>query len=105
LGVDELKRGTNGWKLGVDEPKRGTNGWKYVPIYETYFLQNWLPKVKPNILTQFEVHPQMSNNGHPVDGALVGAGSLWQHAKWAPYSNLGNIMGMSITWHFRWFFS
>jgi hypothetical protein len=39
----------------------------------------------------------MSNNGHPVDGALVGAGSLWQRAKWAPYSNLGNIMGMSIT--------
>jgi hypothetical protein len=54
-------------------------------------------KVKPNILTQFEVHPQMSNNGHPVDGALMGAGSLWQCAKWAPYSNLGNIMGMSIT--------
>jgi hypothetical protein len=24
-----------------------------------------------------EVHPQLSNNGHPVDGVLVGAGSLW----------------------------
>jgi hypothetical protein len=24
-----------------------------------------------------EVHPQLSNNRHPVDGALVGAGSLW----------------------------
>jgi hypothetical protein len=31
----------------------------------------------------------------------MGAGSLWQCAKWAPYSNLGNIMGMSITWHFK----
>jgi len=24
-----------------------------------------------------EVHPQLSNNRHPVNGALVGAGSLW----------------------------
>jgi hypothetical protein len=24
-----------------------------------------------------EVHPQLSNNRHPVDGALVGAGSQW----------------------------
>jgi hypothetical protein len=48
----------------------------YLPIYETYFLQNWLPRSKPNI-NSVEVHPQMSNNGHPVDGALVGAGSLW----------------------------
>jgi len=24
-----------------------------------------------------EVHPQVSNNGHPVDGVLVGAGSPW----------------------------
>jgi len=28
-------------------------------------------KVKPNI-NSVEVHPQLSNNGHPVDGALVG---------------------------------
>jgi len=31
--------------------------------------------VKPNI-NSVEVHPQLSNNGNPVDGALVGAGSL-----------------------------
>jgi hypothetical protein len=30
--------------------------------------------VKPNI-NSVEIHPQMSNNGHPVDGALVDAGS------------------------------
>jgi hypothetical protein len=29
--------------------------------------------VKPNV-NSVEVHPQLSNNGHPVDGALVG---LW----------------------------
>jgi hypothetical protein len=28
------------------------------------------------ILTQLRFHPQLSNNMHPVDGALVGAGSL-----------------------------
>jgi hypothetical protein len=34
-------------------------------------------KVKLNI-NWVEVHPQLSNNGHPVDDALVGAaGSLW----------------------------
>ncbi len=33
-------------------------------------------KVKPNI-DSVDVHPQLSNNRHPVDGALVGAGSLW----------------------------
>jgi hypothetical protein len=33
--------------------------------------------VKPNI-NSVEVHPQLSNNiEHPVDGALVGAGSPW----------------------------
>jgi hypothetical protein len=33
-------------------------------------------KMKPNI-NSVEVHPQLSNYGHPVDGLLVGAGSLW----------------------------
>jgi hypothetical protein len=33
--------------------------------------------VKPNI-NSVEVHPELSYNGHPVDGALVGAaGSPW----------------------------
>jgi hypothetical protein len=32
--------------------------------------------VNPNI-NSVEVHPQLSNKGHPVDGVLVGAGSLW----------------------------
>ncbi len=31
--------------------------------------------MKPNI-NSVEVHPQVSNKGHPVDGVLVGAGSL-----------------------------
>jgi len=31
--------------------------------------------VKPNI-NSVKVHPKLSNNKHPVDGALVGAGSL-----------------------------
>jgi hypothetical protein len=32
--------------------------------------------MKPNV-NWVELHPQMNNNGHPMDGALVGAGSLW----------------------------
>jgi hypothetical protein len=33
--------------------------------------------VKPNI-NSVEIHPQLHNNVHPMDGALVGAGSsLW----------------------------
>jgi hypothetical protein len=38
--------------------------------------------VKPNT-PSFEVHPQLSNKENPVDGALVGAGSL-QHLQTNP---------------------
>jgi len=31
--------------------------------------------VKPNI-NPIAVHPQLSDDGHPVDGAVAGAGSL-----------------------------
>jgi hypothetical protein len=40
------------------------------------FPTELVTKVKPNI-NSVEVHPQLSKNRHPVDGALVGAGSLW----------------------------
>jgi len=39
------------------------------------FSRELVSKVKPTI-NSVEVHPQLSNNGHPVDGVLVGAGSL-----------------------------
>ncbi len=38
-----------------------------------------------------EDHPQLSHNGHPVDGALVGAGLLWP-----PYSH-GDCITLSKT--------
>jgi len=44
----------------------------HLPIYETYLVT----KVKPNIYS-VEVHPGLSNMGHPVDGTLVGAGPVW----------------------------
>jgi hypothetical protein len=44
----------------------------YLPIYEIYFLQIWLPRLN-HILTQLS----FIHNRHLVDGALVGAGSLW----------------------------
>jgi hypothetical protein len=50
----------------------------YFPNLSTYiydlFLTELVTKVKPNI-NSVEVHPQLSTNGHPVDGALVGASS------------------------------
>jgi hypothetical protein len=48
----------------------------YLPIHETYFPTELVTKMKPNI-NSVEVHPQLSPNRHRVDGALVGAGSLW----------------------------
>jgi hypothetical protein len=50
----------------------------YLPIYEAYiFPTELVTKVKLNI-NWVEVHPQLSKNGRPVDGALVVAGpSLW----------------------------
>jgi hypothetical protein len=39
------------------------------------FPTELVTKVKPNI-NSVEVHAQLSNNRHPVDGALVGAGLL-----------------------------
>jgi hypothetical protein len=42
-----------------------------------FIFKKLITKVKPNI-NSVEVHPQLSNNRHPVDGVLVGAGSLWR---------------------------
>jgi hypothetical protein len=39
-------------------------------------LIEWVTKMKPGS-NLVEDHPQLSHNGHPVDGALVGAGSQW----------------------------
>ncbi len=45
------------------------------PVYDTSFSE-LVTKVRPDI-NSVEVHPKLSNNGHPVDGVLVGVGSLW----------------------------
>ncbi len=44
----------------------------YFPTYLPLYICDLFPNIN-----SVEVHPQLSNNGHPVDGALVGAGSLW----------------------------
>jgi hypothetical protein len=41
--------------------------------------------VKPNI-NLVAIHPQLNNNGHLVDGALVDVGSLWS-CKWLSERN------------------
>jgi hypothetical protein len=61
----------------------------YLPMYETYFLQNWLPRSNQRF-NSFEVHPQLSNNGHPMDGVLVGAGSIVAHF----YHNVLTILNL-----------
>jgi hypothetical protein len=40
------------------------------------FPTELVTKVKPNF-NSVEVHPQLSYNRRPMDGVLVGAGSLW----------------------------
>jgi hypothetical protein len=50
----------------------------YLPKHEIYFLTKLVNKVKPNI-NSIEIHSSMSNNGHPIDGALVGVSSLWPY--------------------------
>jgi hypothetical protein len=54
-----------------------------VPYFVTYMsiclnllLIECVTKMKPGS-NSVEDHPQLSRNRHPVDGALVGASSLW----------------------------
>jgi hypothetical protein len=42
------------------------------------FLIELVAKMKPNIINSVEVHPQPSDNRHPMDGALMLVGfSQW----------------------------
>jgi hypothetical protein len=63
-------------------PKKCRNGnfWCiFWSILACIYPTDLVTKVKPNI-SSIEVHPQLSNNRHPMDGVLVGVGSLWpQH--------------------------
>jgi hypothetical protein len=46
----------------------------YISIYiRDLFPPELVTKVKPN-MNSVEIHPQWSNNRHPLDGALVGVG-------------------------------
>ncbi len=52
------------------------------------FPTGLVTKVKPNI-NSVEIHPQLSNKGHPVDGA----GSLWAVGLICPLNQLILILG------------
>jgi hypothetical protein len=43
-------------------------------------LREWVTKMKPGS-NSVEDHPQLSHNMHPMDGALVAAGSLWPNTR------------------------
>ncbi len=52
-----------------------------LPVYRlNLLLIEWVTKMRSGS-NSVEDHPQLTHNGHPVDGALVGAGLLWP-----PYS-------------------
>jgi hypothetical protein len=51
--------------------------------------------MKPNINWVEEVHPQLSNNGHPVDGVLVGAGVLVHCGHKCPNKHKTNIKNVA----------
>jgi hypothetical protein len=40
------------------------------------WFTKFVTKMKPNV-NSVEIHPQLSNNGHPMDGVPMGVGSLW----------------------------
>jgi hypothetical protein len=42
----------------------------YLHVNRTYFLQNWVAKMKPNI-NSINVHSKLNHNVHPMDGALA----------------------------------
>ncbi len=55
--------------------------------------------MKPNI-NSVEVHPQLSNNRHPVDGVLVGASSLhydpFTQCPWPHHTPIVHMISMGI---------
>jgi hypothetical protein len=57
------------------------------------FPTELVTQVKPDI-NSVKVHPQLCNNRHPVDGALVGAGSLWPLPPTLLWVLLANLLTM-----------
>jgi hypothetical protein len=66
----------------------------YMYIYRTFFLQyGLLTKLEPDINSVVKVHPYLSHScWHPVDGGLLGAGSLCLRfmAKYYPSGQLSS---------------
>jgi hypothetical protein len=46
--------------------------------------------------TLVEVHRQLCNNGHPMDGALVGAGSFWDTFHLTMINSLTNCNARAV---------
>jgi len=54
-------------------------------------LTEWVTRMKLGS-NSVEDHPQLSHNRHPVDGALVGAGSLWPVGHKTQLSECANMI-------------
>ncbi len=62
-------------------------------MYRTSILQERVTNVKSHN-NAVHVHPQLSHNGHPVEGGLVGAGLLWTLLRvLTPYNVVCFIVG------------
>jgi hypothetical protein len=78
----------------------------YLVIYLFSYLSTYVWDLFPTelvmgwnqILTQFEVHPQLSNYRHPVDGVLVGASSLWPTWVIYPVHNVDVLCFLDPSW-------
>jgi hypothetical protein len=74
----------------------------YLPMYMTYiFPTELVTKVKPNI-NSVEVHPQLSNNGHPVENEKIRVLKILM--LWSLYLTFDNewLWMMSIIVFFFW---
>ncbi len=47
----------------------------YLYVEPTSFIMGYRGETRD--INSVEVHPELSHNGHPMDGALAGACSLW----------------------------
>jgi hypothetical protein len=51
--------------------------------------------VKPNVKFS-KFHPQLSNNGHAMDGALMNTSSLWLEVLWSFRFGLSNRLSKKL---------
>jgi hypothetical protein len=59
-------------------------------------MVHWWVLVHCGHINSVKIHPQLVYNRHPLDGALVGAGSLWppQDTSWTADTFVLHVLGL-----------